>query len=185
MQLNKIMVPVDKSEFSMNAVKYSVDFSRKMGSSILLLHCHHKFPSFLGEPYLQEAINRILDEANAIITPYKEYYVEKEVKFTELMLEEPSIRWAPPVEISADNPLAVSCKDATREIRKTEPRLVGVPFGTDGIFFVKAGIEIDIVPSFGPGLIKLAHGPDEFVNVRSIPDSAKIFAITAIDYLNK
>lgn len=84
------MVPVDKSEFSMNAVKYSVDFSRKMGSSILLLHCHARFPSYLGVPYLQEAINKIQDHAEAIVKPYRDFYKEKDVEISELLLEEPA-----------------------------------------------------------------------------------------------
>lgn len=90
MKINKIMVPVDKSVFSMNAVKHSIDFSRQMGSSIILLHCHARFPSYLGEPYLQEVINKIHDQAESVIAPYREYYKEQGVEITELMLEEPA-----------------------------------------------------------------------------------------------
>jgi len=32
--------------------------------------------------------------------------------------------------------------------------------------------------------LKLAHGPDEYVNVQAIIDSAKIYALTAVNYLN-
>lgn len=90
MEIKKIMVPVDKSVFSMNAVKYSIDFSKKMGSSILLLHCHHKFPSILGEPYLQDAINKIKDEAESVIVPYRELYNKQNIEISELLLEEPA-----------------------------------------------------------------------------------------------
>lgn len=90
MVIKKIMVPVDNSVFSMNAVKYSIDFSKQMGSSILLLHCHHKFPSILGEPYLQDAINKIKDNAESVIARYRELYKIHNVEISELLLEEPA-----------------------------------------------------------------------------------------------
>jgi len=37
---------------------------------------------------------------------------------------------------------------------------------------------------FGPGYIKIAHGPDGYVNIQAIIDSAKIYALTAVNYLN-
>ncbi len=101
----------------------------------------------------------------------------------ELVLEKRINYWAPAVEISRDHPLVVSCIKAARDVVGFEPKLVGAPFATDGVFFVKAGVDIQIIPSFGPGLIKLAHGPDEYVNVEAITDAAKIFAIASVDYL--
>lgn len=90
MEIKKMMVPVDNSVFSMNAVKYSIDFSKQMGSSILLLHCHHKFPSILGEPYLQDAINKIKDDAESVMALYRELYKKHNVEISELLLEEPA-----------------------------------------------------------------------------------------------
>ena len=108
---------------------------------------------------------------------------DKDLKI-ELVLEKPPNNWAPPVEINKDHSLVLSCMEATKNILGIEPKLVGAPFGTDGVFFVKAGIDMEIIPSFGPGFIKLAHGPDEYVNVKGILDAAKIFALAAIGYLN-
>lgn len=102
----------------------------------------------------------------------------------ELVLEKIINNWAPAVEISKDHPLVLSCLEATSNIIGKEPKLVGAPFGTDGVFFVKAGIDIQIIPSFGPGFIKLAHGPDEYINLKAITDAAKIFAVASINYLN-
>ena len=101
----------------------------------------------------------------------------------ELVLEKEPNNWAPPVEISSGHSLVKACTEATREVLGFAPRLVGAPFGTDGVFFVKAGLKMDIIPSFGPGLIKLAHGPDEYIHVQSIIDAAKIFAFASLNYL--
>jgi acetylornithine deacetylase len=108
---------------------------------------------------------------------------DKELK-AELVFEQPPLDWLAPVEIKQDHPLVLSCIKASKKVLGTEPELIGVPFGTDGVFYTKAGIDMPIIPSFGPGLIKLAHGPDEYIEVRSILDSAKIFALSAIEYLN-
>lgn len=102
----------------------------------------------------------------------------------ELELEKVINNWAPAVEIDRHHPLVLSCMEATENIIGQKPKLVGAPFGTDGVFFVKAGIDIQIIPSFGPGFIKLAHGPDEYINLKSIIDAAKIYALVSINYLN-
>jgi acetylornithine deacetylase len=101
----------------------------------------------------------------------------------ELVFEDPPLDWLAPVEIEKDHPLVLSSIEASKNILGKKPELLGVPFGTDGVFYSKAGIDMSIIPSFGPGLIKLAHGPDECVDVQSILDSAKIFALSAIGYL--
>ncbi|UCB44861.1 MAG: M20 family metallopeptidase [Spirochaetota bacterium] len=101
----------------------------------------------------------------------------------ELIIEAPPIDWFPSVEIERSHPLVYSCVEAAEKVLGISPNLMGVPFSTDGIHYAKAGIDMPIVSSFGPGLIKLAHAPDEYIEVQSVVDSAKIFAITAINYL--
>lgn len=89
MEIKKILVPVDNSEYSSRALEYAEGFAKKMDSSILLLHCHHKYPSYLGEPFLQEAINRIHDKANMVLEPYRNFLKRQKVHFSERLLEEP------------------------------------------------------------------------------------------------
>jgi acetylornithine deacetylase/succinyl-diaminopimelate desuccinylase family protein len=101
----------------------------------------------------------------------------------ELVLEDPPLDWFPAVEIDTNHPLVASCIEATGRVLGINPKLIGVPFSTDGIHFIKAGIDMPIIPSFGPGLIKHAHAPDEYIEVQSVIDSAKIFALSVINYL--
>jgi len=37
--------------------------------------------------------------------------------------------------------------------------------------------------AYGPGLLSVAHGPKEYVDLRRVADTAAIYALTAIDVL--
>jgi acetylornithine deacetylase/succinyl-diaminopimelate desuccinylase-like protein len=37
--------------------------------------------------------------------------------------------------------------------------------------------------AYGPGLLSVAHGPNEYVDLRKIRDCAAIYALTAISFL--
>jgi len=39
--------------------------------------------------------------------------------------------------------------------------------------------------AYGPGLLSVSHGPDEFVKVEDIYKCTSIYALTAIDMLSK
>lgn len=90
MNKKRIMVPVDDSRYSLDAVQYSVDYAKSMECSILLLHCHKQFPTIIGEPQLQMVVDKILKNANEVLVPYREIYLRNSVPFKELLLEEPA-----------------------------------------------------------------------------------------------
>ncbi|MDA3941563.1 MAG: universal stress protein [Spirochaetia bacterium] len=90
MKIKKIMVPVDDSSYSFDAVQYSIDYAKSMECEILLIHCHKQFPTAIGEPFLQKAIDKILENANDVLAPYRDVYKENNVPFKELLLEEPA-----------------------------------------------------------------------------------------------
>ena len=48
-------------------------------------------------------------------------------------------------------------------------------------FYAEAGIP---AYAYGPGLLSVAHGPNEYVDLRKVIDCAAIYALTAIDMLN-
>ncbi|MEI7616539.1 MAG: M20 family metallopeptidase, partial [Actinomycetota bacterium] len=103
----------------------------------------------------------------------------------ELIVEKPPLNeWVPPAEIKYDHPIVESCIVSAKKILNYEPKKIGVPFATEAGYFDNY-LNIPTISAFGPGLIKLAHGPDEYIDVQSIIDSAKIYALTALDFLNK
>jgi nucleotide-binding universal stress UspA family protein len=90
MELKKILVPVDGSEFSMRATGYAADMAKLMDSEILLIHCHKSFPAILGEPYFQKAINKILNKSNELLGPYRKIVQDAGVSFIDRILEGPA-----------------------------------------------------------------------------------------------
>lgn len=102
----------------------------------------------------------------------------------EVVFEEPPMDWAPAAEIGRDHPLVTACVDAVNEVVGKRPAVEGALFTTDAISF-SGTLGIPSIPSFGPGLIKLAHAPDEYIEIEEILQAAKIYAVTAAAYLNE
>ena len=90
MQLKKILVPVDGSECSVRAASYATELAKLMNCEILLIHCHKSFPAILGEPYYQNAINKILKSSNELLAPYKKILQDAGVTFIDRILEGPA-----------------------------------------------------------------------------------------------
>lgn len=88
MKLKRVLVPVDGSESAKRALEYAADLIELAGGAeILLVHCHKPFPKLLGEPYMQEAIDKIQENVDRIIAPYREILGKAGVEFTECILE--------------------------------------------------------------------------------------------------
>ena len=90
MKLKKILVPVDGSDFSMRAAAYAVEMAKLMDSEIMLMHCHKSFPVVLGEPYFQNAINKILKKSNELLEPYRKILQDAGVAYADRVLEGPA-----------------------------------------------------------------------------------------------
>ena len=86
-QIKKILLPVDGSDHSMHAAQYATDLARIMQAEIVLLHSHKPFPVVLGEPYFQNAVKKIMKQSNALLEPYRVMLKEKEVSFTDRIME--------------------------------------------------------------------------------------------------
>ena len=89
MNIKTILVPVDGSDHSERSTAYAADFAGTVGGGIILMHCHRRFPSVLGEPYYQKAVSQTLKEANELLAPFRKLFQEKQVDFTERLLEGP------------------------------------------------------------------------------------------------
>ena len=82
-----MLVPVDGSEHSMRAAEYAIGLYPVLEGRILLMHSHKPFPVYLGEPYFQEAHNKIMGHVRDIMAPYHEVFEAADVPFTERILE--------------------------------------------------------------------------------------------------
>ncbi|MEM3366662.1 MAG: ArgE/DapE family deacylase [Candidatus Methanomethyliaceae archaeon] len=77
-----------------------------------------------------------------------------------------------PAEVGKDSFIVEQLINAYKLVLGREPKIVGVPYGTDMRNFVNdANIPCVI---FGPGNIENAHSPNEFISVKEIDISMKV-----------
>jgi len=101
----------------------------------------------------------------------------------ELTFETPPLDWFPPSEVEADHPMVEALLNAADQVLGRRPKLSAFPGGTDAKNYqTLAGIPT--IPSFGPGWLPLAHGPNECVGVEAIVQAAKMYALAAQHYLS-
>jgi acetylornithine deacetylase/succinyl-diaminopimelate desuccinylase-like protein len=94
----------------------------------------------------------------------------------------PDLAWFPPSAIDPNHPLVAAAESAAHDVLGRElPRGV-MPAFTDGTNWSEAGIPS--IPALGPGLLPLAHRPNEYVTVSEIAEAARIYALTALRYLS-
>ena len=87
MAASKILIPVDGSSHSLRATQYAVTIAKRLGVDILLIHCHKAFPVTLGEPYLQKAITKRLENSNRLLQEYRDLLQAEGIEFEDRIFE--------------------------------------------------------------------------------------------------
>jgi acetylornithine deacetylase len=89
--------------------------------------------------------------------------------------------WAPATEIAADHPAVTAARRAARRVLGRDVPLAAFTGGTDAIAF--QGIAgIPTLAALGPGLLPLAHGPNEWVSLSGLRAAMRIYALTALEF---
>ena len=91
--------------------------------------------------------------------------------------------WVEGAEIPADHPLVHTISEATEQVMGFKPTVGGFTGGTDAKHFMTIA-NTPTISAFGPGLLSMAHGPNERVPVDGLVKSAKIYALAALGYLH-
>lgn len=87
-----------------------------------------------------------------------------------------------PLNTSHDEPMIKGLQKAIKAVKGTQPQIIGLPFYTEAAIFAKAlNVPACII---GPGDIAQAHSADEFVKVCEVVEAARIYALTALDFVN-
>ena len=92
MKLQKILVPVDGSKHSRRAAAYAAELAKITDGEVMLIHCHKSFPVVLGEPYFQNAINKIMKQAEELLEPFRKILQDAGVDYSEKILEGPAAK---------------------------------------------------------------------------------------------
>jgi len=91
-----------------------------------------------------------------------------------------TLQQEPAAATSARDPLGVALSRQITSVTGTDPAFEMCPGLLETRFYAAQGI-----PAFayGPGLLTVSHGPNEFVPISNIVRCAEIYALTAADFL--
>jgi succinyl-diaminopimelate desuccinylase len=81
-----------------------------------------------------------------------------------------------------EEPLGEALAHSVRAVTGEPPRFEMCPGLLEIRFYAAQGVP---AYAYGPGLLAVAHGPDEYVDLRKMTDCAAIYALTAIEMLRR
>lgn len=90
MNPKRILVAIDGSTHSEKVVAAAGECARMFGSKLILVHCHRRFPTILGEPYRNQEIAGIISASENLVAPYRNMLQEMIVDVEIRLLEEPA-----------------------------------------------------------------------------------------------
>ncbi len=93
----------------------------------------------------------------------------------------PALAWIAPTEVASDDPMVRAVERAAADILGEAPPLAAFPGATDAWPFQEIG-GTPTLAAFGPGLLPLAHGPNEWVSLLALQQAPRIFVDAAIRY---
>ncbi|NBC16840.1 MAG: M20/M25/M40 family metallo-hydrolase, partial [Bacteroidetes bacterium] len=85
-----------------------------------------------------------------------------------------------PARTPTDAPIVTTVQDAYRDATGAAPTLRGMPYGADMRLLVHQGQMPTIL--FGPGDIRVAHAPDEFVPIDDLLTATRVLALTILRF---
>ena len=80
-----------------------------------------------------------------------------------------------------DEPVCRALSKVIEEVKGKRPEVCICPGVLETRFLVEEGIPAVV---YGPGLLEVAHGPDEYVPIEELLDCTEIYALTAIELLS-
>lgn len=123
---------------------------------------------FIAEEQLQDVKQEILDMLDELkrTRPGFDYALRDIMSFV-------------PTATPRDAPVVDSVARAIARVLGREPRYIASPGTYDQKHVVRTGQLRDCI-AYGPGILDLAHQPDEYVGVQDLVDSAQVMALAAL-----
>lgn len=85
--IHTVLLPVDGTPRSMRTAESAVFMARSFQARLILLYVRPKVPDFIGKAYYQEALQKLMENAERILMPYRDYMRANDMAFEELILE--------------------------------------------------------------------------------------------------
>jgi acetylornithine deacetylase len=85
-----------------------------------------------------------------------------------------------PASIPSDHPLVTTVSDALQDVTESSPHIQGVPYGADMHLLVNEGGIPTVL--FGPGDVRLAHRPDEYVPIPDLVTTTRTLVLAALRF---
>lgn len=84
-----------------------------------------------------------------------------------------------PTATPKDAPVVIATSKAIARVLGREPRYIASPGTYDQKHIVRTGKLRDCI-AYGPGILELAHQPNEYVGIQELVDSAKVMALASL-----
>ena len=123
---------------------------------------------FIAEESLESVKKEIVDMLNELklTRPGFDYGLKEIMSFI-------------PTATPQDAPIVDATARAIARVLGREPRYISSPGTYDQKHIVRTGKLHDCI-AYGPGILDLAHQPDEYVGIQELVDSAKIMALATV-----
>ncbi|MGC0272237.1 M20 family metallopeptidase [Pseudactinotalea sp. Z1739] len=92
--------------------------------------------------------------------------------------------WLPGTQARAADPVVRAAQRASSTVLGSDVPLAVFPGTTDTSWFAVHHPDLPALPAFGPGLLRRAHGADEWVSVREVRRTVDLYEALVREYLN-
>jgi succinyl-diaminopimelate desuccinylase len=125
---------------------------------------------------IEESLEDVRDEIIELIEELRAADTELQYELKDLLIVHPTMT-------APESTLVRTMREAVREIVDRDPPLIASPGTYDQKHFARlAGIEQCI--AYGPGILKMAHQPDEYCEIEHLRAACKAMALGAIRLLD-
>jgi acetylornithine deacetylase/succinyl-diaminopimelate desuccinylase-like protein len=93
----------------------------------------------------------------------------------------PELGWVDATEVAPEHPAVRAVQAAAERVLGEAPPLAAFPGATDAWGFQGIG-GVPTIAAFGPGLLPLAHGPNEWVSLASLEQAVRLYAVAALAF---
>jgi nucleotide-binding universal stress UspA family protein len=90
MSQKKILTAIDGSQYSEAIVDKAIEYAKLFDAEIILVYCHKKFPTIMGQPYQEEETAHIMSESEKVVGPFLQQIRDSNISVEDRIMEEPA-----------------------------------------------------------------------------------------------